>query len=118
MRISDWSSDVCSSDLLPPTDELVLVSGLPPIRARKLRYYEDRNFTTRVAAPPVLAEDGYRDRPAPRAYDWTGHVRGTDTRLAPVIDREHAQFADEGGRHHQRHPSQTQAAFTTQTDPA
>ncbi|MDE2113051.1 MAG: conjugal transfer protein TraG, partial [Alphaproteobacteria bacterium] len=25
---------------LPPADELVLVSGLPPIRAKKLRYYE------------------------------------------------------------------------------
>ena len=30
---------------LPPADELVLVSGLAPIRAKKLRYYEDRNFT-------------------------------------------------------------------------
>ena len=33
---------------LPPDDELVLVSGLAPIRAKKLRYYEDRNFTSRV----------------------------------------------------------------------
>jgi len=37
---------------LPASDELVLVSGLPPIRAKKLRYYEDSNFTARVAAAP------------------------------------------------------------------
>src|SRR5476649_55957 len=39
---------------LPPADELVLVSGLAPIRAKKLRYYEDRNFITRIAPAPVL----------------------------------------------------------------
>ena len=51
---------------LPPSDELVLVSGLPPIRAKKLRYYEDHNFTRRVLPPPELRLAGYRDRP-PRA---------------------------------------------------
>ncbi|OYX10413.1 MAG: conjugal transfer protein TraG [Sphingomonadales bacterium 32-68-7] len=53
---------------LSPEDELVLVSGLAPIRARKLRYYEDRNFAERVLPPPCL--DG--DRPVPRPDDWTG----------------------------------------------
>src|SRR3546814_17922800 len=28
MRISDWSSDVCSSDLLPPGDWPTLIDGL------------------------------------------------------------------------------------------
>jgi type IV secretion system protein VirD4 len=38
---------------LPPHEELVLVSGLAPIRADKLRYYLDPNFTERVLpAPP------------------------------------------------------------------
>ncbi len=40
---------------LPPNDELVLISSLAPIRAKKLRYYEDRNFTSRVLAAPTLA---------------------------------------------------------------
>ena len=35
---------------LPPGDELVLVSGVPPIRARKARYFEDRDWTERVLA--------------------------------------------------------------------
>src|SRR3546814_1186906 len=36
---------------LPPTDELVLVSGMAPIRAKKLRYFKDRNFRARIAPP-------------------------------------------------------------------
>src|SRR5262249_42768450 len=43
---------------LPPADELVLVSGLPPIRARKARYYEDRRLTSRILPPPALRAPG------------------------------------------------------------
>ena len=90
---------------LPPADELVLVSGLAPIRAKKLRYYEDRNFTSRVAPAPELAADGYRDRPAPRPDDWGGQVRGLHLRLAAAVDEE-AGLAEEteGGLQQQRHP--------------
>src|SRR3546814_12331012 len=34
MRISDWSSDVCSSDLLNPTGIFVTSSGLDGVRFR------------------------------------------------------------------------------------
>ncbi len=37
---------------LPPTDELVLVSGLHPIRAKKARFYEHAQLRARVLAPP------------------------------------------------------------------
>ncbi|MDG3579833.1 conjugal transfer protein TraG [Rhizobium sp. YJ-22] len=37
---------------LPPTDEIVMVAGIPPIRAKKARYYEDARFKERVLAPP------------------------------------------------------------------
>ena len=33
---------------LPPDDELVLVSGSPPVRARKVRYFEDARLRRRV----------------------------------------------------------------------
>ena len=59
---------------LAPTEELVLLSGLAPIRAKKLRYFEDRNFRARVAKAPVLSLDTFADRPAVRADDWTGRV--------------------------------------------
>lgn len=36
---------------LPPGKEVVMVSGAAPVLADKLRYFEDRNFTTRVLAP-------------------------------------------------------------------
>ncbi len=54
---------------LPASDELVLVSGCPPIRARKARYYEDRQLTERLLPPPQL------DRPRPSSVthdDWSG----------------------------------------------
>lgn len=57
---------------LPADDEIIMVSGQPPIQAKKLRYYEDHNFTRRILPPPVLAPGGYTDRPVPRPDDWTG----------------------------------------------
>jgi len=39
---------------LPPNDELVLMSGCPPIRGKKARYFQDRRFAERVLPPPKL----------------------------------------------------------------
>jgi type IV secretion system protein VirD4 len=39
---------------LPPGDELVLISGVPPIRTKKARYFEDQRLAERVIAPPEL----------------------------------------------------------------
>jgi len=39
---------------LPPADEIVMVAGTPPIRAKKARYFEDRRFTERLLPPPGL----------------------------------------------------------------
>ncbi|WP_315755871.1 conjugal transfer protein TraG [Bradyrhizobium sp. SZCCHNRI2007] len=47
---------------LPPSDEIVMVAGMPPIRARKARYYEDRRFTERVLPPPDPAASGRSSR--------------------------------------------------------
>jgi type IV secretion system protein VirD4 len=41
---------------LPPSEELVLVSGCPPIRAKKARYYEDIRLTERVLPPPAVGQ--------------------------------------------------------------
>ncbi len=37
---------------LPPNDELVLMSGCPPIRAKKARFFQDRRFAERIVPPP------------------------------------------------------------------
>ena len=39
---------------LPPTDEIIMVAGTPPIRAKKARYYEDARFKERILPPPAL----------------------------------------------------------------
>ena len=54
---------------LPPDDELVLVSGCPPIRAKKARYYQDRRLTERVIAPPMPAGRTTTDMPC--SDDWS-----------------------------------------------
>jgi len=88
---------------LPPTDELVLISGLAPIRAKKLRYYEDGNFTERVLPAPQLADGDYADKPESRPDDWGKQVRKADTRLAAQDDAK-STSTDEGGMQQQRHP--------------
>ena len=88
---------------LPPADELVLVSGIVPIRAKKLQYYMDANFRGRLMPPPVLGEGGYPDRPQRRPDDWTGMVRAPDTRLG-TADEESGADEDEGLQQ-QRHPA-------------
>jgi type IV secretion system protein VirD4 len=87
---------------LPADDEIVMLSGQPPVRAKKLRYFEDSNFTSRVLPAPVLRAGSYADRPVARADDWTGLA------LPAVLkSTEPSQFPadgvdDEGGLH--RHP--------------
>jgi len=63
---------------LPPDDELVLVSGCPPIRAKKARYFEDREMLARILKPPALtgttAQPIGKDPLRPRQGDWAGQV--------------------------------------------
>ncbi|MFB9984308.1 conjugal transfer protein TraG [Mesorhizobium newzealandense] len=88
---------------LPPSDELVLVSGLPPIRAKKLRYYQDQNFTERLLPSPLLRDGPYADCPASRLDDWSGQVCGVDRRLVPG-DESGVATENDGGVQQQRHP--------------
>jgi len=69
---------------LPPDEEIVMVAGHPPVRAQKLRYYEDRNFTERLVPPPALSDTTYVDRPAPRGDDWTGRAVAVPAAPSPL----------------------------------
>lgn len=82
---------------LPPDQAIVLVSGLAPVRAIKLRHYEDANFVSRLRKPPSLVGDAYADRPPARPDDWRGEVRSTDLRLATLPYRELMQTGGEEG---------------------
>ena len=50
---------------LPATDEIVMVAGTPPIRAKKARYFEDRRLQERILPPPTLTAT------QARPDDWT-----------------------------------------------
>ncbi|MBP2427425.1 conjugal transfer protein TraG [Bradyrhizobium elkanii] len=83
---------------LPQDQAIVLVSGLAPVRARKLRHYEDSNFVTRLRPSPPLGAGEYRDRPAARPSDWGRQIRAVDLRLATLPYRDLIQAgAEEGG---------------------
>jgi type IV secretion system protein VirD4 len=53
---------------LPANDELILISGCPPIRAQKARYYEDRQLRERVLPPRKPDHDAVGHQ---RADDWS-----------------------------------------------
>ena len=56
---------------LPPTDEIVMVAGTPPIRATKARYFEDSRFTERLLTPPDPAAGPATN---PSSDDWSSRL--------------------------------------------
>ncbi|MEJ1962238.1 MAG: conjugal transfer protein TraG [Gammaproteobacteria bacterium] len=93
---------------LPPHEQIVMVSGHPPVRARKLRYFEDRNFTVRVLPPPSmpppsLTAEGYPDRPPVRPDDWTGLSPPPTPPRSLTQAPQTSAFGNDGGGPH-RHP--------------
>jgi type IV secretion system protein VirD4 len=56
---------------LPKTDELVMMAGVHPIRAKKARYFRDRRLSARILPPPevraAIAAIGAK-------HDWQGMI--------------------------------------------
>ncbi len=103
---------------LPPSDELLLVSGHSPVRAKKLRYFDDRTFTARVLPAPVLAERIYADRPPLRTNNWGRLARLPDARLVATDSDTRDDDAAEGGVQQERHPGLPQEQAVTRDEPA
>ena len=63
---------------LPADDEVVLMSGCAPIRAKKARYYEDPELKARILQPPTLSNPRPTRRDEipslPPDGDWAGTV--------------------------------------------
>lgn len=51
----------------PPDDEIVMVAGIPPIRTKKARYFDDVRLMERVLPVPTSPNAGY----VPKANDWS-----------------------------------------------
>ncbi|WP_217474421.1 conjugal transfer protein TraG [Stutzerimonas stutzeri] len=81
---------------LPSDEAVVMLSGLAPIRAKKLRYFTDANFQSRVLPAPRLQPGRYADAPAPRADDWSGMVVPAAVAASP-IDLSDDETVEDGG---------------------
>ena len=99
---------------LPPTDEIVMVAGTAPIRAKKARYYEDERFQERVLAPPALTKptsaqsDDWSTRPLPprpeiaepppsSGKEADDDPTASERRHQPELNRRHAETVEKKG---------------------
>jgi type IV secretion system protein VirD4 len=94
---------------LPVDDELVLMSGCHPIRAKKARYFEDGELQARILPPPKLSppDDGGRTKHPSSSSpieDWAGAV------VSPPAVSETDDPANAGIRREPELPEQEEIA--------
>ena len=85
---------------LPNSDQLIFVTGYPPLRARKIRYYDDRTFKRRVLPPPdptagvdtPCVSDWHPATGVPN--DWRG-IRASGERIPSSAIFDRSQLDDE-----------------------
>jgi type IV secretion system protein VirD4 len=111
-RLAPWLSQVMVSQqetqrpLMTPgevmqmnaRDALVMIASMPPIRAKKLRYYKDHNFITRTGSVPV-----------PEGADISLQARSPVTRIE-------GSDSYGGSRSRVREPYQADPEITPSTD--
>ncbi len=84
---------------LPPADEIVMVAGIAPIRAKKAKYFKDRRFTERVLRPisPPLARlrapDDWSSLPPVAMADGELAVPTTTPAAAPQPETKPAEIS-------------------------
>ena len=87
---------------LPADEELILLAGFSPIRARKIRYFTDQNFTDRVLASPDVSpiSGGYPDAlPPSLTCAWGERTRSVDDKLVKPAEKSSTDdLADETGK--------------------
>jgi type IV secretion system protein VirD4 len=76
---------------LPQDESLIFLSGIPPIRARKLHYFRDRNFLKRCLPAPAQKADCETGKAA--SHDWAGFIRAPH----PALDRGWSELVTAGG---------------------
>jgi type IV secretion system protein VirD4 len=86
---------------LPPGDEIVMVAGAPPIRAKKARYFEDRRLVERILPTPKQSKEMVMAKPD----DWSA--------LAPV-----QPLPSVAGARHEDEIASADVAGAAESDPA
>jgi len=97
---------------LPPADEIVMVAGTPPIRAKKARYYEDERFQERVLQPPALI----RPKTA-RPDDWSARSMPASPQIAEQSPAEQAEDDDPTDSERRRQPELSRAKPIEKKEP-
>jgi type IV secretion system protein VirD4 len=104
---------------LPQDDELILISGCPPIRAQKARYYEDGQLRERVLPPPAAQRGLVGHQPTD---DWSTRpllagVLGPNERIQKKPEQPVDDPADGGIRREPELPEHEEVA-PERTSPA
>ena len=88
---------------LPPTDEIVMMSGVHPIRAKKARYYEDARLQERILPPPMTTPPKVS-----RSDDWSSRPLPPQPQAPAVRDGEEADDEDPKNSDRRRQPELNQ----------
>ncbi len=95
---------------LPPADEIVMVAGTPPIRAKKARYYEDARLKERVLSPP----DPKKSASTSRADGWSTLIpQKPDAVLLAEMEKAQGDKANSGLRREPELPDHVAIAKET-----
>ncbi len=97
---------------LPPADEIVMIAGTPPVRAKEARYYEDARFKERILPPPDLTA------PARSAHadGWSALKPQTlDAALLTEIENVEGDAANSGLRREPELPEHVAISKETST---
>jgi type IV secretory pathway TraG/TraD family ATPase VirD4 len=104
---------------LPDDEALVMVGGGKPIRASKIRYFDDGSFTPLLAPPPIGTAAGVSDKSAEwltTCYEGSAEHVAHDGRVSPIhVEQETVPDREEASpprllQHPYRMPVETEAA--------
>ncbi len=84
---------------LPSTDALIMLSGVHPVRAKKARYYEDRQLKARILPPPQRVGAPGLSPATASSSDWS-----TSSAKAPAAKDSEKADADEANGGIRREP--------------
>jgi type IV secretion system protein VirD4 len=76
---------------LPETDEIVMMAGMDPIRAKKARYYKDRRLSARILPPPIVKASDRADA----KHDWHGMIAIPSALTKPKAARNPREADDQ-----------------------
>jgi type IV secretion system protein VirD4 len=97
---------------LPPSDEIVMVSGQPPIRAKKARYYEDNRFRERLLPPPVPAKPKEA-----QSDDWSTQTLPPRPEIGESAPPDDPQDGDPTGSEHRQQPELNRTKTVEKKEP-